>query len=69
MAYEEIINSMDNTSRQTLHRVMKIVDSYEKRHKSHEEKLGSLFTLLLTKHEDIASKSLLFMENLKIIVM
>ncbi|KAL5244145.1 hypothetical protein ACI65C_011555, partial [Semiaphis heraclei] len=69
--YSEIIMSMNNISRLTLQVVMNIVDSYEKRHKSHKEKLVILFTLLLTKHVDIASQNNLtqFLDNLKIVLM
>ncbi|VVC29075.1 Rho GTPase-activating protein domain,Rho GTPase activation protein [Cinara cedri] len=69
--YREIINSMDNINRQILQRVMNIVDSYEKQHKLYKEKLGSLFTLLLTKNVDNASqnKALQFIDNLKIVLM
>jgi len=69
--YGEIIMSMDNLSRLTLQGVMNIVDSYEKQHKSHKEKLVILFTLLLTKHLDIAcqNNSSQFLDNLKIVLM
>lgn len=68
--YKEIINSMDIVSRQTLQRVMNIVDSYEKQHNSCKEKLGNLFMLLLTKHVDISgqNKTLQFMDNLKMVL-
>jgi len=69
--YSEIIMSMNNIKRLTLQGVMNIVDSYEKQHKSYKEKLGILFTLLLTKHVDIASQnnSSQFLDNLKIVLM
>ncbi|XP_022167812.1 uncharacterized protein LOC111031968 isoform X2 [Myzus persicae] len=69
--YSEIIKSMDNISRLTLQGVMNIVDSYEKQHKSYKEKLGILFTLLLTKHVDIVSQnnSSQFLDNLKVVLM
>jgi len=62
---------MDNISRLTLQGVMDLVDSYEKQHKSHKEKLGNLFTLLLTKRLDIVDQntSLQFLDNLKIVLM
>lgn len=62
---------MNNVSRQTLQRVVNIVDSYEKQHESYKEKLGSLFTLLLTKHIDVPcqNNSLQFMDNLKTVLM
>lgn len=69
--YGDIINSMDNISKKTIHKIINIVYSYEKQHKSYKEKLGSLFTLLLTKHVDAASQNnaLQFMENLKSVMM
>lgn len=69
--YKEIINFMDNISRQTLNRVMNIIDSYEKQHKSYKKKLESLFALLLTKHVDISSQNNTqqFMDNLKMVLM
>lgn len=69
--YKKIISSMDNTSRQTLQRVMNIVDSYEKQHNSYKKKLESLFTLLLTKHVDMSGQNnmLQFIDNLKIVLM
>ncbi|CAH1725801.1 unnamed protein product [Aphis gossypii] len=69
--YNEIISSMDNISRLTLQGIMNIVDSYEKQHPSCKEKLGNLFTLLLTKHVDIVSEnnSSQFLNNLKIVFM
>jgi len=69
--YSEIVKSMDNISRLTLQGVMNIVDSYEKQHKSYKEKLGILFTLLLTKHIDIVGQnnSSQFLDNLKIVLM
>lgn len=62
---------MDNLSRQTLQGVINIVDSYEKQHSSYKEKLGNLFTLLLTKHVDIVNQknALQFLDNLKTILM
>lgn len=61
---------MDNISLQTLHRIMHIVDTYGRQHKSYKEKLVYLFTLLLTKHVDTsqndASK---FIDNLIIVLM
>jgi len=67
----EIISSMDNLNRLTLQGIMNIVDSYEKQHPSYKEKLGNLFTLLLTKHADIISQnnSSQFLNNLKIVLM
>lgn len=69
--YSEIIKSMSNISRLTLQGVMNIVDSYEKQHKSCKEKLGNLFTLLLTRHMDIVSQNnpSQFLDNLKIVLM
>lgn len=69
--YGDILKSMDNVNRQTLQCIMSIVDTYEKQHKSHKEKLRSLFMLLLTKREDNANqnKAMKFIENLKTILM
>ncbi|XP_025408491.1 uncharacterized protein LOC112682182, partial [Sipha flava] len=65
--YREIINSMDNISILTLQRIMDIVDSYGRQHKSYKEKLVYLFTLLLTKHvvNPSQNNALQFMDNLK----
>lgn len=62
---------MDHISLQTLQRIMKIVDSYGRHHKSYKGKLVHLFTLLLTKHvdDDCQNNALQFMENLKIVLM
>lgn len=62
---------MDNVNRQILQQVMNIMDSYEKQHKLYKEKLGSLFTLLLTKNMDNASQNnaLQFIDNLKTVLM
>ncbi|XP_026822010.1 putative uncharacterized protein DDB_G0282133 isoform X2 [Rhopalosiphum maidis] len=67
----EIMSSMNNLNRLTLQGIMNIVDSYEKQHPSYKEKLGNLFTLLLTKHADIISRnnSSQFLNNLKIVLM
>ncbi|XP_015369043.1 PREDICTED: uncharacterized protein LOC107165363 isoform X2 [Diuraphis noxia] len=69
--YSEIIMSMDNICKLTLQGVMNIVDSYEKQHKSHKEKLVILFTMLLTKHMDLTcqNNSSQFLDNLKIVLM
>lgn len=69
--YQEILKSMDIVNHLTLQRIIQILDSYEKQHKGYKEKLRSLFTLLLTKHIDTASRdnAFLFLDNLKIILM
>lgn len=69
--YGEIINSMDKISILTLQRIMDIVDSYGRQHKSYKEKLVYLFTLLLTKHIDNANQNnaLQFIDNLKNVLM
>lgn len=69
--YKKVISSMDNTSRQTLQRVINIVDSYEKQHNSYKNKLESLFTLLLTKRVDMSGQNntLQFIDNLKMVLM
>jgi hypothetical protein len=69
--YREIINSMDNISILTLQRIMDIVDSYGRQHKSYKEKLVYLFTLLLTKHvvNPSQNNALQFMDNLKNVLM
>lgn len=69
--YQEIIKPMDIVNQLTLQRVIQILDSYEKQHNGYKEKLGSLFTLLLIKHADIASQNnaFQFLDNLKTILM
>lgn len=58
---------MDKIQRQTLQRVINIVDLYEKQHRSYKKKLGNLFTLLLTKNGDLIDQtnSVQFIDNLK----
>lgn len=58
---------MDNIHQQTLQRIINIVDSYEKQHRSFKKKLGNLFTSLLTKNGDINGQTncLQFIDNLK----
>ncbi|XP_050432898.1 uncharacterized protein LOC126840923 isoform X2 [Adelges cooleyi] len=66
----DIIKPMGNTSEQTLRQVMRVVESYEKQHKSYKGKLQCLFQLLFTKNIQIGCKenAAKFMSNLKTIL-